>query len=116
MLRGCGRRVLRRTCSDPVPGGTVRFLTDEGQLHQESLPTDGSGTVVWRTTASLAAYARAEVRHPKADGTPGRGNTMGPDLPWGPMTAPTNPIVLRAEDHQQVVRTRRGTTRGTGVD
>ncbi|MFJ8472279.1 CehA/McbA family metallohydrolase [Kitasatospora sp. NPDC094011] len=81
-----------------VPGGTVRLLTDEGQLHQESLPADGSGTVVWRTTASLAAYVRAEVRHPRADGTPGKGNTMGGDLPWGPMAALTNPIVLRAEE------------------
>ncbi|MFF4378022.1 CehA/McbA family metallohydrolase [Kitasatospora sp. NPDC001547] len=81
-----------------VPGGTVRLLTDEGQLHQESLPADGSGTVVWRTTASLVSYVRAEVRHPKADGTPGRGNSMGPDLPWGPMAALTNPIVLRTEE------------------
>ncbi|MGW1081666.1 CehA/McbA family metallohydrolase [Kitasatospora sp. NPDC002522] len=78
-----------------VPGGTVRLITDEGQMHQESLPADGTGTVVWRTTASLAAYVRAEVRHPKADGAPGKGNAMGPDLPWGPMAALTNPIVLR---------------------
>ncbi|MFH9352801.1 CehA/McbA family metallohydrolase [Kitasatospora sp. NPDC017646] len=81
-----------------VPGGTARLITDEGQMHQESLPADGSGTVVWRTTASLAAYVRAEVRHPRADGTPGKGNSMGGDLPWGPMAALTNPIVLRAED------------------
>ncbi|GAA1953582.1 CehA/McbA family metallohydrolase [Kitasatospora viridis] len=77
-----------------VPHGTVRFITDEGQLHQESLPAGGAGTVVWRTTASLAAYVRAEVRHPLADGTPGQGNTMGPVLPWGPMAALTNPILL----------------------
>ncbi|MGW2254669.1 CehA/McbA family metallohydrolase [Kitasatospora sp. NPDC001660] len=95
-----------------VPGGVVRFLTDEGQMHQESLPAGGSGTVVWRTTASLAAYVRAEVRHPRADGTPGRGNTMGEDLPWGPMAALTNPIVLRPEDRWA----RWGTTRGTRVD
>ncbi|MFI2609413.1 CehA/McbA family metallohydrolase [Kitasatospora sp. NPDC018619] len=81
-----------------VPGGTVRLITDEGQMHQESLPAEGSGTVVWRTTASLAAYVRAEVRHPKADGTPGRGNAMGPELPWGPMAALTNPVVLRTAD------------------
>ncbi|MEU4582915.1 CehA/McbA family metallohydrolase [Kitasatospora aureofaciens] len=81
-----------------VPGGTVRLITDEGQMHQESLPAGGSGTVVWRTTASLAAYVRAEVRHPRADGTPGKGNSMGGDLPWGPMAALTNPIVLRTED------------------
>ncbi len=81
-----------------VPGGTVRFLTDEGQLHQESLPATGSGAVTWRTTASLASYVRAEVRHPKADGTPGKGNAMGPDLPWGAMAALTNPILLRVEE------------------
>ncbi|MFG2820030.1 CehA/McbA family metallohydrolase [Kitasatospora sp. NPDC048365] len=84
-----------------VPNGTVRLITDEGQLHQESLPAGGTGTVVWRTTASLAAYVRAEVRHPKADGTPGRGNSMGPDLPWGPMAALTNPVFLRATDNSR---------------
>ena len=78
-----------------VPKGTVRFITDEGQMHQESLPDSGTGTVVWRTTASLAAYVRAEVRHPMADGTPGQGNTMGPALVWGPMAALTNPVFLR---------------------
>ncbi|MEV5749229.1 CehA/McbA family metallohydrolase [Actinoallomurus sp. NPDC052308] len=78
-----------------VPGGTVRFVTDEGQMHQESLPSSGSGSVVWRTTTSLAAYVRAEVRHPMADGSPGKGNTMGPNLMWGPMAALTNPIFLR---------------------
>ncbi|GLY85911.1 CehA/McbA family metallohydrolase [Actinoallomurus iriomotensis] len=78
-----------------VPNGTVRFITDEGQLHQESLPASGTGTVVWRTTTSLAAYVRAEVRHPMADGSPGKGNTMGPTLVWGPMAALTNPIFLK---------------------
>lgn len=81
-----------------VPNGTVRIVTDEGQLHQESLPADGAGSVVWRTTASLAGYVRAEVRHPLADGTPGQGNTMGAALPWGPMAALTNPILLTADD------------------
>lgn len=81
-----------------VPNGTVRIVTDEGQLHQESLPADGAGSVVWRTTASLAGYVRAEVRHPLADGTPGQGNAMGAALPWGPMAALTNPILLTADD------------------
>jgi hypothetical protein len=74
----------------------VRLITDEGQMHQESLGAAGSGTVTWRTTASLAAYVRAEVRHPLADGTPGKGNTMGPNLQWGPMAALTNPILLKS--------------------
>jgi hypothetical protein len=77
-----------------VPGGTVRFITDEGQMHQESVSASGTGTVVWRTTASLAAYVRAEVRHPMADGTPGQGNTMGDALMFGPMAALTNPVFL----------------------
>ncbi|WP_354637627.1 CehA/McbA family metallohydrolase [Kitasatospora camelliae] len=79
-----------------VPGGTVRILTDEGQMHQHSLPATGADTVTWRTTASLAGYVRAEVRHPRPDGGPGRGNSMGPDLPFGPMAALTNPILLTA--------------------
>jgi hypothetical protein len=68
-----------------VPSGTVPFITDEGQMHQESLGASGTGTVVWRTTASLAAYARAEVRHPKAERHPrqgqhhGSGPAVGPD-------------------------------------
>lgn len=78
-----------------VPNGTVRLITDEGQMHQESLPASGEGTVVWRTTTSLAAYVRAEVRHPMADGSPGKGNTMGPALEWGPMAALTNPVFLK---------------------
>ncbi|MER8184913.1 CehA/McbA family metallohydrolase [Kitasatospora sp. NPDC094015] len=95
-VRGQAPVDVRVTVSG-VPGGTVRLITDEGQLHQESLPADGAGTVVWRTTASLAAYVRAEVRHPKADGTPGKGNSMGPDLPWGPMAALSNPVFLRSQ-------------------
>jgi len=81
-----------------VPHGTVRFLTDEGQMHQESVDASGTGTVVWRTTASLAAYVRAEVRHPMADGSPGQGNTMGDALLFGPMAALTNPVFLVAQD------------------
>jgi hypothetical protein len=77
-----------------VPNGTVRFITDEGQMHQESLPAGGSGTVTWATTASLAAYVRAEVRHPFPDGSPGQGNTMGPNLEFSAMAAMTNPIFL----------------------
>ncbi|MER7983408.1 CehA/McbA family metallohydrolase [Streptomyces sp. NPDC095817] len=82
-----------------VPNGTVRFITDEGQMHQESLNATGEGTVIWRTTASLASYVRAEVRHPMPDGTPGRGNTMGDALLFGPMAALTNPLFLTCTGH-----------------
>jgi predicted metal-dependent phosphoesterase TrpH len=62
----------------------VRLLTDEGQVVAEALPA--SGVVEWVTTTSLAAYVRAEVRHPAADG-----GASG--LP-GPAAAITNPIWL----------------------
>ncbi len=68
-----------------VPDAVVRFVTDEGQLHQESLPGSGTGTVSWRTTPSYAAYVRAEVRHPLPAGATG---------PFGPMAAMTNPVFL----------------------
>ncbi|WP_367125126.1 CehA/McbA family metallohydrolase [Streptomyces phytohabitans] len=67
----------------------VRLLTDQGELHAEQLPS-GAGTVTWRTTVSLAAYVRAEVRHPVADG-----DTSG--LP-GAMSAMTNPLWLTGPD------------------
>ncbi|MEU5685453.1 phosphoesterase [Streptomyces venezuelae] len=67
-----------------APGCTARIVTDQGVLHTSpALPESGTGTVEWRTTASYAAYVRAEVRH--APVTPG--------LP-GPLTAFTNPIFL----------------------
>lgn len=75
-----------------VPNGVVRLVSDEGEVMQASLPASGAGTVTYRTTPSLAAYVRAEVRHPRADGTPG--TRMGPDLQLGPMAALTNPIFL----------------------
>ncbi|SEG33255.1 hypothetical protein SAMN05216223_104397 [Actinacidiphila yanglinensis] len=62
----------------------VRLLTDEGQVVGQALPA--SGAVEWTTTASLACYVRAEVRHPAADG-----GASG--LP-GPAVALTNPIWL----------------------
>lgn len=68
-----------------APGGVVRLLTDEGQLHLEPLPSSGSGTVTWRTTPSLAAYVRAEVRKPVPAATA---------VPYGAMTALTNPVFL----------------------
>ncbi len=77
-----------------VPNGVVRIISDEGQVMQSSLPAAGAGTVTYRTTPSLAAYVRAEVRHLRPDGTPGNGNGMGPDLQLGPMAALTNPIFL----------------------
>jgi hypothetical protein len=68
-----------------VPANSlVRLVSDEGQMHAEALPA--SGTVEYATTASLAAYIRAEVRHPAADG-----GASG--LP-GPAAAITNPIWL----------------------
>ena len=76
-----------------VPNGTVRLLTDEGQMLQTTLPAEGSGTVSWLTKPEIAAFVRAEVRHPLADGSAG-GTGMGPTLNFGAMAALTNPIWL----------------------
>ena len=69
-----------------VPDGTARLLTDQGEMRSERLPASGSGTVAWRTTASLASYVRAEIRRPRPGGA-------SPELP-GPMAAMTNPLWL----------------------
>lgn len=53
------------------------------------LDASGADTVTYRTTPSLAAYIRAEVRHLHPEGTP------GPDPQLGPMAALTNPIFPR---------------------
>lgn len=68
------------------PGGSVRLLTDQGELYAVGLPESGATTVHWATTPSLATFVRAEVRHPPADG-----GASG--LP-GAMAAMTNPLWL----------------------
>ncbi len=60
----------------------LRLVTDEGQVLAG--PLAQAGSVEWRTTASLAAYVRAEVRHPAPAGSV---------LP-GPAVAITNPVWL----------------------
>lgn len=67
-----------------VPGCTIRFVTDQGVLYTSAaVPASGTGTAEWRTTASYAAYVRAEIRHePVVAGLP------------GPLAAFTNPIFL----------------------
>jgi len=79
---------------DGVPNAVVRLITDEGQMMQTSLPIDGVGTVTFMTTPQQAAYVRAEVRHPLADGTPGNGAAIGTVPRLGPMAALTNPVWL----------------------
>jgi hypothetical protein len=81
-----GTEVTVRAEASGVPGGTLRLITDQGLLRSEPLREDGSGTLVWRATVSLAAYVRAEVRHAPADG-----GASG--LP-GAMAALSNPAFL----------------------
>lgn len=67
-----------------APRCTVRFVTDQGVLFTSApLPVSGEGVAEWHTTASYAAYVRAEVRHETAAGP----------LP-GALAAFTNPIFL----------------------
>ncbi|MCK1796743.1 CehA/McbA family metallohydrolase [Streptomyces sp. XM4193] len=74
--------VTVRLSVDGAPEGAVaRLLTDQGEL----LSGPAANGLEWRTTASLASYVRAEVRHPGGDGR----------LP-GAMAAMTNPIRLEA--------------------
>jgi hypothetical protein len=72
-----GRPAVVRVGVRGVPAGTVGFHTDRGKVHREPLPSDESGTVVWRTTAEESAFVRIEVRHPE-----------------GHMAALTNPVIL----------------------
>ena len=65
-------------------GCSASFVTDQGRLFTTPVPADGK--VEWRTTASYAAYVRAEVRHPPADG----GSSGVP----GSFAALTNPVFL----------------------
>jgi len=60
-----------------VPAGVVGFHTDRGRVHHELLPSDGMGTVEWRTSRDESEFVRIEVRHPA-----------------GHMAALTNPIIL----------------------
>ncbi|MFF9900465.1 CehA/McbA family metallohydrolase [Streptomyces longispororuber] len=89
---GIGER-LRVDADDPVtvrldvkgvPGCVIRFVTDQGVLFTSpAVGASGTGSAEWRTTASYAAYVRAEVRKPQT----------APPQP-GPMAALTNPIFL----------------------
>ncbi|NJP46961.1 CehA/McbA family metallohydrolase [Actinacidiphila epipremni] len=72
------------TVSGVPADALLRLVSDEGQVFAAALPA--SGTVTWQTTASLAAYVRAEVRHPAPAGTPAG--------LLGPAVAITNPIWL----------------------
>ncbi|MGP3772753.1 CehA/McbA family metallohydrolase [Streptomyces sp. SDT5-1] len=63
-------------------GCTLHIVTDQGTLFTSAA---GATTATWRTTASYAAYVRAEVRHaPATQGLPGA------------LAAFTNPIFLGA--------------------
>jgi hypothetical protein len=83
---GPATEVTVRAEAAGVPGGSIRLVTDQGVMRTEPLPASGSGTLEWRTTVSLAAYVRAEVRHVPADG-----GASG--LP-GAMAAMSNPLFL----------------------
>jgi hypothetical protein len=58
-------------------------MTDEGEMYSAAVSSE---PLEWRTTASLAAYVRAEVRHAPPVGSP-------PEMP-GAMAAMTNPLWL----------------------
>jgi hypothetical protein len=90
---GDGDKIAVRLDIKGVPNGTVRLITDEGQILQQTLPASGTGSVTWLTTPAVSKYVRAEVRHPLADGTAGA-PALSPGLNFGAMAALTNPIFL----------------------
>ncbi|MEU5979600.1 CehA/McbA family metallohydrolase [Streptomyces sp. NPDC047315] len=80
-----GAPVTVRLTASGTPGCAVRFVTDQGVAHSALLPASGAGVVEWRTSARVATYVRAELRHPPT--TPGAP---------GALAAFTNPIFLGA--------------------
>ncbi len=76
-LKTCDEPVVARVDVSGVPSGIVSFHTDRGTVHRESLPSDGSGAVEWRTSEAESAFVRVELRH------------LG-----GHMAALTNPVIL----------------------
>jgi hypothetical protein len=78
---------VRLEVSGAPEGATARFLTDQGEMHTSAV---SATPLEWLTTASLATYVRAEIRHRPPIGSP-------PGLP-GAMAAMTNPIWLGRGD------------------
>ncbi|NLU70088.1 CehA/McbA family metallohydrolase [Streptomyces sp. HNM0574] len=74
---------VRLAVSGAPAGATYRLITDQGELRSGPVTDE---PVTWHTTASLATYIRAEIRRPRAPGTP-------KDVP-GAMAAMTNPLIL----------------------
>jgi len=46
-----------------VPSGRVSFHTEQGRVHSATLPSDGTGEVIWEACASEAGFVRVVVRH-----------------------------------------------------
>ncbi|WP_055484465.1 CehA/McbA family metallohydrolase [Streptomyces sp. WMMB 322] len=78
---------VRLDVSGAPEGATARFLTDQGEMFAGPV---AAGPLEWRTTASLAAYVRAEIRRRPPVGSPA-------GLP-GAMAAMTNPVRLGRDD------------------
>lgn len=74
---------VRLEVSGAPAGATARLLTDQGEMFTSAA---SGAPLEWRTTTSLAAYVRAEIRHRPPVGSPA-------DLP-GAMAAMTNPVWL----------------------
>jgi hypothetical protein len=86
-VRSDARVTVRLEVSGAPEGATARFLTDQGEMFASPV---SDKPLEWRTTASAAAYVRAEIRHRPPIGSPA-------DLP-GAMAAMTNPIRLGHDD------------------
>jgi len=76
-LRTGGSDVVVRVQVIGVPAGTVTWHTDRGIACRADLPSTGTASTEWTTTAAESALVRVEIRHPDQK-----------------MAALTNPIIL----------------------
>jgi hypothetical protein len=63
-----GEPALATATVSGVPSGVVGIHTEQGGVHQESLPDSGSGSVRWPVSAADSAFVRVEVRPPDGRG------------------------------------------------
>lgn len=76
-VRSLGEPVVARLVVAGVPSGSVSFHTEQGVVHQQSLPANGSGTIEWSFSGVDTGFVRVQVRY--SDGS---------------MAAITNPVLV----------------------
>ncbi|WP_406295566.1 hypothetical protein [Streptomyces sp. NBC_00624] len=68
-LKSLGQKVAVRAHVRGVPSATVSLHTDRGKVHREKLPSHGTGTAEWLTTAQESAFVQVEYATARAHGS-----------------------------------------------